>query len=716
MGEIRQMQVEGMTCSNCALGVSRYLEKQGLENVHVDFTSGEVTYTAAGDPDMVSLSQGISKLGYKLIEDTTGSTSAGTSTGWSGLDKKLLISAVFTFPLLLHMFIDSAILHDPLFQFLLALPVYIIGMYHFARSAIASMKTGVPNMDVLITIGSSAAFIYSLTGWYMHAGTEDVSQFLFFETSATIITLVLLGNFIEKRTVTGATSSIRELASMQPMLAVKIDINKDQEEVFEEVDIRTVKSGDALLVNSGTQVPADGKVYFGSAVIDESMMTGESLPVNKKPGDFVYAGTVISDGSIKMVAEKTGSTTALSNIIDLVKKTASTKPPIQKLGDRISAVFVPAVLIIALGTFLLNLYLLDTGVTDALLRSVAVLVISCPCAMGLAAPTAVAAGIGTAARNGVLIKGGDTLESFKDIRVAVFDKTGTLTTGKFEVSQLKCYGVDEQEAINLLVSLEQHSTHPIARSILEQYSPLATTFISFESVDEKKGAGMIAEDGQGNRFELGSYAHLSGLNPEEGFQVYLASNGKIIAALEMADSIRSGSAELISSLKEMNITPILLSGDSEKRCRAVADALGIDEVYSSMLPDEKSTVIETLKKKGKILMVGDGINDAPSLVQADIGLSFADATKVAIDSASVILLRPDEISLVLGAIRIGKRTYSTIRQNFFWAFFYNVVAIPVAAFGFLSPMVAALSMAFSDVIVIGNSIRLNFFRIHGNRK
>lgn len=716
MGEVRQMQVEGMTCSNCALGVSRYLEKQGLRDVHVDFTSGEVTYTSDRDPDLNTLSQGISRLGYKLVPDSAQRSGEKAAGGSSILERRLVVSAVLTLPLLLHMFVDVHVFHDPLFQFLLALPVYIIGMFHFARSAMASLRTGVPNMDVLITIGSSAAFIYSLSGWYMHYGTSQVTEFLFFETAATIITLVLFGNYIEKRTVSSATGAIRELAAMQPMMAVRIRVNEQQQEIFEEVDIRSVKVGDALLVKDGTQVPADGKVYFGNAAIDESMMTGESLPVSKGAGDFVYAGTVISDGSLKMVAEKTGSTTALSNIIDLVRKTASTKPPIQKLGDRISAVFVPAVLILATATFLINLFLFDTGITTALLRSVAVLVISCPCAMGLAAPTAVAAGIGTAARHGILIKGGDTLESFKDIRTAVFDKTGTLTTGNFRVSELRCYDTDEQTVVNLIVSLEQHSTHPIARSILEQYSPRATSFIHFTSVQEKKGAGIVAEDDNGNKYEFGSYAFLADHEPEEGYQAYLASNGKIIAALAMADKIRPWSTELISSLKDMNIRPVLLSGDSEQRCRAVADAIGIDEVFSSMLPEEKSSVINDLRKNGKILMVGDGINDAPSLVQADIGLSFADATKVAVDSASVILLRPDDISLVLDAIRIGKKTYTTIRQNFFWAFFYNVIAIPVAALGFLSPMIAALSMAFSDVIVIGNSIRLNFFKIHGKGK
>ncbi len=708
--EKEDLHIEGMTCSNCALGVTRYLEKQGLSNVSVDYSTGEVRYDSGVTIDTNQLAEGIKKLGYHLVTESDHSA-LGHSHGDSRfptLEHKLLISALLTLPLLGHMFFHAAWLHNPWFQFCLALPVFIIGMMHFGRSGLASLKTGVPNMDVLITVGTAAAFLYSCMGWITHYGSSIVSNYMFFETSSTIITLVLLGNYIEKRSVKQTTNSIRTLAAMQPSQAVIIRIGADQKEIQEQIPVKEIKKGDALLVRTGEQIPADGKVYWGNASVDESMMTGENLPVAIQNNSHVFAGTIIQDGAIKMVAEKTGKQTALSNIIELVKSASSNKPPIQKLGDKISAWFVPVVISVSIIAFAINYFIADVNLIGSLMRSIAVLVISCPCAMGLAAPTAVAVGLGKAARQGILIKGGDTLEMFSGIKTAVFDKTGTLTTGKFEVGNIELFGSELQQVINLLVSLEQHSSHPIAKSVVEHFAGKATRFISFSNVDEVKGLGLKAVDEDGVEFKIGSYVFHNNPGFPANSQVYLTRNNELIATLEIRDSVREGAKKLIDKLHSMGIDTILLSGDTAKNCSIVQQATGINKVYASKLPHQKAELIQSFKKEGRLLMVGDGVNDAPSLAGADIGISFSNASKVAINSASVILLNTQDLTEVIRALKIGKYTLQTIRQNFFWAFFYNIIAIPVAAAGFLSPMVAALSMAFSDVIVIGNSIRLNY--------
>ncbi|MDQ3051082.1 MAG: cation-translocating P-type ATPase [Bacteroidota bacterium] len=707
MSEKTVLNVEGMTCTNCALGISRYLEKKGLKEVRVDFSSGEVAFEEVAPENRMEIVKGISKLGYKVIEPET---LAGVDAPfrWDTLEIKFTISLFFTLPLIAHMFLNIPLLHNPVFQLILCTPVFLVGMLHFGKSAWASIKTGIPNMDVLITIGSVSAYVYSIAGMYFFDAGTEVSKYLFFETAATIITLVLLGNIIEKNSVKKTTTAIRDLAALQPVMANKITIQKDLSEQIEAVSISEIKIQDPVLVNTGGAIPVDGKIYWGEATVDESALTGESLPVEKSIGETVMTGSVLLSGSIKVVTEKAGSQTVLSNIISLVKEAQHSRPEIQKLGDRVSAWFVPAVLLIALLTFLIGHFAAGWDWSTALMNAVAVLVISCPCAMGLATPTAVAVGLGKAAKAGILVKGGATLELFDNIKTAVFDKTGTLTTGKFKIAALQTYNFDEQEAINILHSLEQHSEHPIAVSIVTGLSGRKSGWLSFEKVEEKKGIGVSASDGAGNNYMLGSYQSHQHLTNDNSHTIYLSKNNVLIATVDLRDDIKPGAAEMIRLLIQSGIQPVLLSGDNEKRCREVAGELNINTVYSNQLPHEKTAVIKALKQQGKLLMVGDGINDAPSLATADLGISFGEATKIAINSAQVIILNNSDLLAVINAIRIGKLTMTTIRQNLFWAFFYNVVAIPFAAMGYLSPMVAAFSMAFSDVIVIGNSIRLKF--------
>lgn len=709
MSEKTVLNVEGMTCTNCALGVTRFLEKKGLTGVNVNFASGEVVFEEVTQTNIGEIIKGINNLGYHVVENQKVGQPVRKQPIFKTIEFKFWICVVFTLPLVAHMVLDIHLLHNPVFQLFCSLPVFIFGLTHFGKSAWSSLKTGVPNMDVLVTIGSVAAFGYSVAGMILYSNTEEVKNYLFFETSATIITLVLLGNIIEKRSVIKTTSALKELSLMQPVFANKITIQKNLSELVEQVEISSIKVNDAIIVNTGLTVPVDGKVYWGNATVDESALTGESIPSEKEIGSTVMAGSTVLNGSIKIRTEKVGSQTVLSNIIQLVKDAQQSKPEIQKLGDKISGWFVPAVVLISLLTFLLGYFLFDITLTKALMSAIAVLVISCPCAMGLATPTAVAVGLGKAAKNGILVKGGSTLEQFDDLKTAVFDKTGTLTTGNFKISEIKNYNdFSIDEAIKIIYSLEQHSSHPIAVSLVKELSKKTNEWISLENIKEEKGIGMSATDADGNRFLLGSFQAQRHLTTDDSHSVYLSKNDLLIATINIKDEIKAGAKEIISLLKAENIKPILLSGDNQVRCEEIGNELGIEEIYSNKLPHEKTEIIRSLKSKGKLLMVGDGINDAPSLELADLGLSFGDATKIAINSAQVILLNNNDLTAVMTAIRIGKMTMQTIRQNLFWAFFYNIVAIPIAAMGYLSPMVAAFSMAFSDVVVIGNSIRLKF--------
>ena len=690
------LNVEGMTCSNCALGITRYLEKQGLQKVNVDFSSGEVEFEVVEKEKMPELIKGIEKLGYEVVDAGITSQKEKKKKFFT-TEKKFLISLFFTLPLFSHMFLPFHFLHNPWVQLALAMPVYFIGIFHFGRSAWASLKTGIPNMDVLIFIGSSAAFFYSLTGTIMYAGTSLVDDYLFYETAAVIITLVLLGNLLEQKSVRKTTTAIEDLARLQPLFAKKIN----SEGKINEIEFNKIQKGDILLVNLGDKIPIDGKIISGNVLVDESMITGESIPVEKKENDEVIGGTVVTEGNIKIRATSVGSETVLANIIRMVKDAQKAKPQIQKLGDKVSAIFVPVVVSIAILTFLIAHFIFDIEISQALMQSVAVLVISCPCAMGLATPTAVVAGIGRAAKNGILIKGGNTLEVLAGIKTIVFDKTGTLTTGKFRIKNFDSFNINKDEAKKIIFELEKHSSHPIAKSIVESWrNEMNENGVYLKKISEEKGVGMKAEDEKGNNYLFGSST-----NPNIN-DLVLLKNGEAVAGIDIQDDVKEGAAELIFYLKRIGIKTILLSGDRKETCERVAKYVGVDEYFCEKKPDEKLKIISELAASSPTAMVGDGINDAPSLTRATTGISLGKATQVAIQSAQVIIMNDDDILNIKQAIKISQLSLKTIKQNLFWAFFYNILAIPIAAVGLLNPMIAAFSMAFSDVIVVGNSLRL----------
>ncbi len=705
-----KLNVEGMTCTNCALGISKYLEKQGLENVSVNFATNEVRFKANEKVTVPQVEAGIEKLGFHVVRPVHSPTLNDAAPHYLPVkyrftvEHKLIFCAIFTLPLLLHMVWHHHWLMNPWVQLALSAPVMAVGLWHFGRSAWSSLKTGVPNMDVLITLGASAAFGYSLAGAMMQLGPD----YLFFETAATIITLVLLGNVIEQRSVRQTTTAIRELGKLQVPVAKRLVIGAGGREHFEETPAAAIRKGDVLQVNTGDKVPFDGKIIWGHAVIDESLVTGESVPVDREPGQKVIGGTLLANGSIKVQVEAVGESTYLARIIELVKNAQQDKPSIQRLADRVSAIFVPVVVLLALTAFLLGYFVLDAGLTASLLRAVAVLAIACPCAMGLATPTAVMVGVGRVTREGILIKGGTTVELLAGVKQVVFDKTGTLTTGHFKVKQVKLFQGTEREAVAIALSLEQKSSHPIAKSLVTEFQ--GAEEIAFVRTEEIKGSGIRGYDEMGNVYESGSYQLARNLTTDNHFDVYILKNHELLAAIELQDEIKPEAADTIRYLNQNGIRTVLLSGDRYEKCYHVSQTLGLDAFYAERKPDEKLDIIAKLNQEMPTAMVGDGINDAPALAKATVGISLSNATEVAIDSSQVILLNGN-LSYLAEAIKVSKATVSTIKQNLFWAFAYNIVAIPIAMLGFLNPMVAALSMAFSDVVVVGNSIRLKYRKL-----
>ncbi|MCB0697161.1 MAG: cadmium-translocating P-type ATPase [Chitinophagaceae bacterium] len=694
--------VQGMTCGNCALTISKELEKKGAKNISANAASGDVSFTMVEETDVNKVYDAIDDLGYTVVRDTDENAHQHHASHADHSDLYLIICAVFTLPLLAHMFTDWHLLHNPWVQLVLATPVFAIGVKHFGVSAIRSLKHGIPNMDVLVIIGATAAYVYSLIGMFIY--TEHVHDYLFFETAASIITLVMFGNWLEHKTVKSTTAAIDALVQLQPQKARIVFTDSIGKETISEIDSKFVRAGDVVLVNNGDSIPVDGIIVKGEAQIDEHMITGESLPVHKYVDDEVVGGTVLLEGHIRVKATAVGSQSVLSNIIRMVREAQGQKPPLQKLADKISAVFVPVVLAIAVLTLVVSYFFFDVTFQNAMMRSIAVMVISCPCAMGLATPAAVAVGLGRSARNGILIKGGDTLQNLKTVKQIVFDKTGTLTTGKLQIDSFKANSIDNETFRSVVASIEKHSSHPIAKSVSTQWGNAPD--IPFSHVEEIKGKGVEATDEAGNKWQLGSEIWLhANKEQDKGYDMYLYKNGEYTGAIRISDALREDAKETISSLKEMGYTTILLSGDKKAKCEHIASLLGIDQVYAEHSPAQKNARLDELLKTAPTAMVGDGINDAPALAKATVGISLSESTQIAIQSANVILSN-NQLSTLPLAINLGIYTERTIKSNLFWAFIYNIVAIPVAAMGMLKPTYGAGIMALSDVVLILNSLYL----------
>ncbi len=689
--------VDGISCINCVNGIKSHLQKKGIKQITVDIAKGLVTiyndeYSGS------EIEKFLSELGYKPKVYTSQLPKS------TKLETYLISCALLSLPLLGHMFVSPGhLLYNPWLQLSLSTPVMVLGYLYFFRGAFNSVLKLKPNMNVLILMGSTSAYVYSLIGWVLN--NEHSHHFMFFETSATIITLVLLGNYFEKRSIAQTTTALDSLQNLQIHEAIK-EVNGE----LVRSAISDLQLGDIIIVNQGDSIPIDGEIVWGNASIDESMISGESSPVFKEQNSKVIGGTLLIDGNIKVKVSTDVENTVLSKIIEMVRSAQEDKPQIQQLGDRISAIFVPTVLFIGFLTFSINFYAFSVDFQNAMLRAIAVLVISCPCAMGLATPTAVMVGVGRAAKNGILIKGGSTIELFSKTKKVVFDKTGTLTNGEFIINELKIW--DENYPIeSIIYELEKHSSHPIAKSLCKHLNKSNTNF-TFQKVEEIKGKGFIATDEDGTEYKFGSAKFLSVTDDKliGTYQLFLSINSELAAALSISDQIMEGAADLVSFLNHQNIETVLLSGDTKQKCESVADEIGITTVYSQQLPADKIAKIAAFTLEENTSMFGDGINDAPALTKASVGISYSKATEVAVQSASLVLLN-HKLNLVEKAYQICKHTYKTIKQNLFWAFAYNLIAIPLAAMGYLSPIFAALTMAFSDVVVIGNSIRLKYKNI-----
>lgn len=702
-------QVEGMDCTNCALTIQKYLEKEGVKNVKINFIGGEVSFDLNNVATKEQLAKGINSLGYKVnhkdYQHHANDDDARRTIWFKTHFQRFVFCAIFTLPLLItHTIplIEIHALHNPYVQLALTIPVYIVGMDFFGRSAWNSIRHGIPNMNVLIALGATAAFVYSLIGTII--GNADM---IFYETAATILTLVFLGNWMEDKSVETTQRQLKKLASTQKVMANMIAYDDKHEEHIFPVESNQLKVGDLVLIKSGEYVPMDAKVLWGEGNVNEAIITGESVPVEKKTADKLIGGSILESGTMKAYVTAVGEETVMSHILRMVREAQGEKPPVQQMADKISAVFVPVVLVIAALTLVGNYFLTDVGFAASLMRSIAVLVIACPCAMGLATPAAIAVGLGRAARNGVLFKNARSLEVFKDIKQVVFDKTGTLTTGHFKISQFNS-SIAEDEFKKIAFSLEKYSNHPVAGAIAKEWK--IKDEIRWANIEEVKGFGMKATDKEGNEYVAGSFKAVEKLTDDYSHNIYILKNNQLLGWIDVADEIRPEAKNVTALLRTKGIKTILLSGDKKEKSEKVAKELGIDEVVAEQSPEQKLLKIAEYNSQQPTAMVGDGINDAPALAKATVGISLSDASQVAMNSAQVVLMNHGLKNLPL-SLGLGKHTYITIKQNLFWAFIYNIVAIPVAAFGFLTPTFGALVMGMSDVVLAVNSVRLTWKKV-----
>lgn len=704
-----QWKVDGMSCTNCALSIHKYLQSKGISEPKVNFMEGEVQFNMPENVTKETLVKGIQGLGYKV----RGQEEAIAKKKWLNTHgERALFSFIFTLPLLIHM-IPGIHIHwmmNPYVQLGFTLPVFIVGMSYFGKSAWHSIRGGIPNMNVLVAIGALASFGYSLYGTVMELGIG----FSYYETTATIITLVFFGNYLEDASIQSTQRALKDLVRAQKVMANMIVFDENHKEIIFNVESTTLKVGDLILINSGETVPMDAKILWGEANVNESIVTGESVPVQRKKNDLLLGGSTIQDGSLKAYVTAVGDDTVLANILKMVKAAQGEKPPVQILADKISAVFVPLVLSISVITLLGNYFFAhnalgaNIGFGESMLRAIAVLVISCPCAMGLATPAAIAVGLGRGARNGVLFKNAKSLETFKDIKQVVFDKTGTLTTGHFSVAKFKILdGSTEADFKSLVYALEKYSNHPIAKCISLEWK--TNTNITWAKTEEVKGLGINAIDKEGNQYWAGSFKTLVDQNyKEDDHNIYIQKNNQLVGWIDVEDELRPDAKSVIETLHKQGVHTVLLSGDRQTKCDKIGKTLGIQEIIGEQSPADKLTKLDYFVKKYPTAMVGDGINDAPALAKATVGISLSNASHIAIQTAQVILMNQGLKNLPM-ALGLGKKTYETIKENLIWAFSYNIIAIPVAALGFLGtwgPTYGALIMGLSDVVLALNSLRL----------
>ncbi|MDX9916776.1 MAG: heavy metal translocating P-type ATPase [Gudongella sp.] len=712
--------VEGMTCAACSTRVEKMLSRvEGVVKANVNLSSNKATVEfPSGLIDEKTLIAAVEKAGYKATiqrEADLDREKQMREKEIKSLRTSFIWSLILTIPLFSAMFFHMAgidnILTNGYFQLLLATPVQFVIGYRYYRGAYHSLRGGGANMDVLIALGTSAAYFYSVYNLLTH-----VHEY-YFEASAVIITLILLGKMFEAIAKGKTSEAIKKLMGLQPKTARVI-----RDGVEADIAIEDLVIGDTIVVRPGERVPVDGVIVDGASALDESMITGESIPVDKKEGDQVIGATINKFGAFKFKATKIGKDTVLSQIIRLVEDAQGSKAPVQRLADKIAGIFVPTVLAIAVVTFLI--YNFAGSFNTGLINAVAILVIACPCALGLATPTAIMVGTGKGAEKGILIKSGEHLERAHKMDTIIFDKTGTITKGEPEVTDVRALnGFTIDELLRVAGSVEKTSEHPLGQAIVGYAEDQLILLSEAESFAAVPGKGLKAkfEDKDvliGNRkllseaeIEIGELENEISVLEEQGKTAMLISvDGTTAGVIAVADQLKETSLSAIKELQGMGLNIYMITGDNERTAKAIASQIGITNVLADVLPEHKASKVEELKAMGKnVGMVGDGINDAPALASADVGFAIGTGTDVAMEAADVTLMRGD-LEGVVTAIRLSHRTMKTIKQNLFWAFFYNSIGIPFAALGFLNPMVAGAAMAFSSVSVVSNSLRLRNFK------
>ncbi len=741
--EQASLSVGGMSCAACVVRVERALgELEGVEQAAVNFATEKAQVRF--DPQKVNLEtfkKAIEEAGYKFrglaLAELRDRDREEREKELNLLKKKLIFSVVLgiiimalSMPRFFPFLKDLPQQYLFVLVFILTTPVQFWAGKQFITGAWGAARHGSADMNTLIAVGTLSAYIYSTVATFFPGlfQASGLKAEIYFDSAAMIIALILLGRLLEARAKGQTSEAIRKLVSLAPKTARVIRNGQELDIPLEEV-----KKGDLLRVRPGEKVPVDGRVREGQSAVDESMLTGESLPVEKKPGDEVIGATLNKSGSFTFEVTRVGEETALAQIIRLVEQAQGSKAPIQRLADKVAGIFVPVVMVIALLTFMVwYLWGPPPTLTRALMNFVAVMIIACPCALGLATPTAIMVGTGKGAENGILIKGGESLESIHTLTTIVFDKTGTLTKGQLKVTDIEpASGQQAEEVLALAAAMEQGSEHPLGEAIVRRAKEQGLPLETVEDFEALAGLGVRASQG-GQKLLLGNrrlmlFEGIS-LSEFEENEARLAGQGKtlmflareslLLGVFALADTLKEHAIEAVASLKEMGLEVIMLTGDNRQTAEAIGRLLHLDRVIPEVLPEDKTSQIQALQAQGKkVAMVGDGINDAPALAQADVGIAIGSGTDVAIEASDITLIR-DDLRVIITAIRLSRRTIQTIRQNLFWAFFYNILGIPIAAgtlypfWGILlNPILASAAMAFSSVSVVSNSLRLRRFKV-----